>query len=190
MNMRHYELIAEWFKPGSRVCDLGCGDGDLLELLRTTRKIQGIGVDIDEEHVAACIGRNIQVVNDDIEGGLELFGDGSFDCAVLTHTLQEMRDPQQVLQQMLRISSQAIVLIANAGHWQKRLAFLSGSIPRDTEVEASVINHFITVSDFERLCADSNLSIVRKRYLAGAGITTIGLRCEVAAYLLESKMAG
>lgn len=184
MNMGHYELIAEWFTPGMRVCDLGCGDGDLLELLRSSKQVRGIGVDIDEEHVAACIERDLQVINADIEDGLELFGDASFDCAVLTHTLQEMRDPQKVLKQMLRIGARAIVLLANAGHWRKRLAFLSGSLPQD----AAAISRLITVADFERLCADSRLNIVRKRYLAAGGsLTGSALRCEVAAYLLADE---
>ncbi len=175
-----------WVEEGCRLLDLGCGEGGLLESLARERKVAGIGIEIDERLVAACIGKGLEVVNADIESGLDIFGDKSFDCAVLSQTLQEMRDPTNVLREMLRVSRRSVVSITNAGHWSKRLTFLSGRVPTDEGVDRHGIHRLITVADFESLCDHSGMRIIERRYLNREGRGTGPLRAVTAAYLLEA----
>ena len=183
-------LIAQWVGEGSSLLDLGCGDGDLLVMLARERKVEGIGIEIDEGHVARCVGKGLQVINADIESGLDIFGDKSFDCAVLSQTLQEMRDPSNVLGEMMRVSRRSIVSITNASHWSKRLAFLFGRVPKDEGVDTQDIRRLVTVADFENLCSDSGLGIIQRIYLGNGRETSLSFLAEKAVYLLGAMEQG
>ena len=185
---RNDRLIVDWVRQGCRLLDLGCGNGELLELLIDKKQVSGIGVEIDEKLLAECIGRGLQVVNVDIEIGLDIFRNKSFDCAILALTLQEMRDPQNVLREMLRVSSEAIVSIINAGHISKRLTFLFGKAPREEGVEAHEMRRLVTIADFEKLCTDAGLRILDKSYLTTASNKTqSSWRAVEAVYKIGSR---
>lgn len=179
-------LIATWIGQKARVLDLGCGSGGLLKLLQKGKGVTGIGVEIDESLVASCLESGLQVIQADIEGGLDILCDKGYDCVILSQTLQELHDPTGVLLEMLRVGKQAIVSINNAGHLATRLSFLWGKTPASEGIGKSGIHRLVTVSDFERLCVQNALRIRHRCYLgSGGNKTSVSWLARVAVYLLE-----
>lgn len=157
------KLIPNWIAAGSRVLDLGCGDGKLLRLLRD-KQVNGLGVEIDEQRITDCIGAGLNVVEQDLNQGLSNFQDQSFDTVIMAHALQTLRNPHQVLDEMLRVGKECIVSFPNFGHWRCRLHLsLGGHMPVSKFLPDSWFDtpniHFCTVIDFEQLCADKGITI-------------------------------
>lgn len=123
------ELIASLVAPGSRVLDLGCGDGALLALLRDTRGCSGYGIEIDDDKVEACVARGVDVIQRNLEDGLSLFEDQSFDVVLQLETLQHLRQTAQVLRETVRVGRRGIVSFPNFAHWPNRLRVLAGRMP-------------------------------------------------------------
>ncbi|MGH9640261.1 MAG: methionine biosynthesis protein MetW, partial [Bryobacteraceae bacterium] len=121
-----YAMIAELIAPGSRVLDLGCGEGELLAWLREHKDVSGCGVEIDPDKVRRAIAKGVSAYQRDIAEGLTDYPEASFDVVILSQTLQEMRYPLQVLREMLRAGRHAIVAFPNFGHWSMRFAHLFG----------------------------------------------------------------
>ena len=119
-------LIADWIRPGSRVLDLGCGDGSLLARLKDERDCTGYGIEIDRENIVQCIGSGVNVIQSDLDRGLSDFDDDSFDYVVMTQTLQAVHYPNRLLREMLRVGREGIVTFPNFGHWRCRLQVLAG----------------------------------------------------------------
>lgn len=169
---RDYAMIAEMVPPGSRVLDLGCGEGELLAWLRENKNVDARGVEIDGEKVQVAIARGVSVYQGDIESGLRDYPDQAFDFVILSQTLQEMRHPLGVLSEMLRVAKRAIVAFPNFGHWTVRVAHLfSGRAPK-TELFPydwydSPNLHFLTVQDFISLCRMQGWTIEKRTYLVG-----------------------
>ncbi|MET0378004.1 MAG: methionine biosynthesis protein MetW, partial [Spongiibacteraceae bacterium] len=113
-------LIQDWIKPQSRVLDLGCGDGALLEILRDQKQVDGLGVEIDGDDITHCLARGINVIEQDLNQSLGNFKTGSFDVVVMALALQALRAPDHVLDEMLRIGREGIVTFPNFGHWRCR----------------------------------------------------------------------
>ena len=166
------EAIARWVAPGSRVLDLGCGDGSLLRSLWQEREAPGYGVEIDDDRVIACVGNDVNVLQVDFEAGLSLFADASFDCVVLSQTLQAVHRTEAVLREMLRVGREAIVSFPNFGHWSARLQVALGRMPVSASLpyewyETPNVHH-CTITDFEDLCRRLEIRI-RERLVLHEG---------------------
>ncbi len=167
-----YAMIGEIIEPGSRVLDLGCGEGELLGWLRDHKRVDAQGVEIDSDKVRHAIGRGVSVYQSDIDEGLADYPDGAFDFVILSQTLQEMRYPLRVLREMLRVGRHVIIAFPNFGHWTTRLAHLfSGRAPRTAlfpyDWYESPNLHFLTVDDFISLCREQNWVIERQMFVRG-----------------------
>ncbi|MBL0945865.1 MAG: methionine biosynthesis protein MetW [Hydrogenophaga sp.] len=123
------ESIARLVPPGSRVLDLGCGDGALLAHLQATRGCTGYGVEIDDAEVQACLRRGVNVLQLNLEDGLTMFGDNAFDVVLQIDTLQHLRNAETMLRETARVGRIGIVAFPNFAHWPNRLAVLQGRMP-------------------------------------------------------------
>ncbi len=194
MDRADYGMIGEMIEPGARVLDLGCGGGELLAWLRDHKQVAGQGVEIDPEKVRRAIARGVSVYQSDIEQGLADYPDQSFDFAILSQTLQEMRYPLRVLREMLRVGRHAIVAFPNFGHWTTRWAHLvSGRSPKTRlfpyDWYESPNIHFLTVQDFVALCRQQNWIIERRMFVRGNRQSrwVPNLLAEVAVFSLRAK---
>jgi methionine biosynthesis protein MetW len=195
-----YAIISEIVEPGTKVLDLGCGEGELLEWLAANKGVQGRGVEISGIKVQHAIGRGVSVYQGDIDEGLADYPDQAFDYVILSQTLQETLYPRHVLQDMLRVGRRVIVAFPNFGHWTVRYSMLkSGRAPRTKlfpyEWYESPNIHFLTVQDFEELVALEGLMVERRYFLSGNRKVTLlpNLRAEVAVFLVrrrDSTLAG
>ncbi|MEM1112591.1 MAG: methionine biosynthesis protein MetW [Pseudomonadota bacterium] len=165
--------ILRWIEPGSRVLDLGCGDGGFLEQLERERQVRGLGLDVDDDNITAGIARGLNIIEQDMDESLANFPDQSFDTVVMAHALQVLHHPDKVLDEMLRIGRQCIVTFPNFAHWRCRLYLgTRGKMPVSKFLPYNWYDtpniHFCTVNDFEALCADRGIRIV-SRDTAGEG---------------------
>jgi methionine biosynthesis protein MetW len=150
-------LIAEMVRAGSRVLDVGCGDGALLQLLADTKNVDGRGIEVSRERVNACVARGLSVIQGDADRDLADYPDAAFDYAILSLTIQATRHPKIVLENLLRIGRRAIVSFPNFGHWQVRgQLLLTGRMPVTENLpEAWYVSpnaHLCTIKDFADLC--------------------------------------
>ena len=123
------EVIARLVPPGSRVLDLGCGTGELLAYLRDKRQCTGYGVELDDANVLACVNRGVKVIQLNLEEGLKLFDDRSFDVVLQLETLQHLRNAEHMLRETARVGRIGIVSFPNFAHWPNRLAVMRGRMP-------------------------------------------------------------
>lgn len=161
------EIIQKWIKPSSRVLDLGCGDGTLLSFLAAEKNVRGIGIEIDPSKIEACIRRGVNVIEQDIDSGLENFQTGSFDTVLLTQTLQASSKPDFLIDEMLRVGRYGIVTFPNFGNWKSRLSLMNhGRMPVSKYIPHQWYNtpniHLCTVKDFDALCSEKNVRVLTK----------------------------
>ena len=166
------EAIARWVEPGSRVLDLGCGDGSLLRSLWERNQAPGYGVEIDDDSVLACVENDVNVLQVDLESGLSLFADQSFEYVILSETLQTIHRTEFLLREMLRVGREGIVSFPNFGHWSARLQVLLGRMPVSESLpyewyETPNVHH-CTITDFEDLCRRLDIRI-RERLVLHEG---------------------
>lgn len=166
------DLIAEMIAPGSRVLDVGCGDGDLLALLQTKRNVDGRGVELSQEGVNASVTRGLAVVQGDADTDLADYPDDAFDYVILSQTIQATRNPKEVLRAMKRIGRRVVVSLPNFGNWRVRLKLLlSGRMPETRSLGYSWYDtpniHLCTLLDFASLCDDLGLDIEDAVILTG-----------------------
>jgi len=168
-----FKIIAEIIQPGTRVLDLGCGEGLLLAWLATNKKVLARGVEIEAQNVRKAIARGVSAYQGDIDEGLADYPDKAFDYVILSQTLQETRAPLRVLTEMLRVGRKAIISFPNFGHWTVRAAMLfSGQAPKTDLFPYDWYNspniHFLSINDFEDLCRKNGFPIERRYFLSGS----------------------
>lgn len=165
-------VVADLVEPGSRVLDIGCGEGDLLHLLTTEKQVDGRGIELSQRGVNACVTRGLSVVQGDADEDLEDYPDDAFDYVILSQTIQATHNPREVLAQMQRIGRRIIISFPNFGHWRIRwqLAIL-GRMPVTHTLDYQWYNtpniHLCTVLDFTALCSELDLHIEQTRMLSG-----------------------
>ena len=163
-----FDLIAAWITPGDRVLDLGCGDGTLLKHLIVTRGVKGWGVDVADANVLAAIRNGINVIQGNLEKGLDEFADQAFDHVVLSRTLQTVRHTEGILREMLRVGREAVVSFPNFAYWKNLRSVLDGRMPVSEDLPYQWYDspnvRFFTLLDFEDLCAQMGL-VIRERHV-------------------------
>lgn len=166
-----FAAIAQWVKPGSRVLDLGCGDGSLFNYLRRERDISGYGVEIDDANVLGCVQNGVNVIQRNLERGLADFEDNSFDCVILSQTLQAMKNGERLIREMLRVGLEGIVTFPNFGYWRNRLHVLRGRMPVSETLPYQWFDtpniHLCTIADFDRFCAERGIRVLERKVLTG-----------------------
>ncbi len=159
-----FDAIANWVESNSTLLDLGCGDGSFLEFIRTKRQAKTYGVEITDAAVLACIQKGLNVIQQDLEGGLALFEDQSFDTVVLSQTLQTIHQTERILREVVRVGKQCVVSFPNFGHWSHRVAVALGRMPVSRSLPYEWFNtpnvRVLTIADFEALAYKLGIEIV------------------------------
>ena len=164
MSREDFREIVRMVRPGARVLDVGCGEGELLDLLRREKDVDARGLEISADGVGACLARGLSVMQGDADSDLGEFPSEAFDYAVLSQTLQAVRQPKKVLADLMRLAERAIVSFPNFGHWRVRASLLAhGRMPLTRALPqpwwATINIHLCTLRDFTELCADLDLRI-------------------------------
>ena len=159
------QLLEGWIEPGSRVLDLGCGDGAFLAHLAQSKRVRGVGIEIDPERIQACLEAGVNVLEQDMERGLANFEDGSFDTVVLAQTLQALHKPRDTLNEMLRVGKKCILSFPNFAYWRHRLFLLGrGRMPKSHSLPYEWYDtpnlHHCTINDFDELCAGEHIRVL------------------------------
>nr|WP_319020495.1 methionine biosynthesis protein MetW [Alkalilimnicola sp. S0819] len=167
---RDLAAIADWILPGSRVLDLGCGDGALLQHLREERDVTGYGLEIDPDNIVRCIRNGVNVIQSDLDEGLSDFDAHSFDYVVMSQTLQAVRYPDWLLEEMLRVGREGIVTFPNFAYWRLRYHLaIKGRMPVSKALPNSWYDtpniHLCTVRDFQALCGERDIEILESRVM-------------------------
>jgi methionine biosynthesis protein MetW len=193
-----YKIIADIITKNTRVLDVGCNDGSLMEFLKKNNNVDIRGIEISKEKVQTCISKGLTVIEGDAEFDLKQFPDKSFDFVVLGQTLQAFINPEIVIKELLRVGNKAIVTIPNFGHWKVRLNLLvQGTMPvtktLPNEWYKTPNIHMCTIKDFFKFSEKMNFKIFKSFALMNKNVSTINssnlsfknLFCELGIFLIE-----
>jgi len=162
------EIIEPWIQPRAHILDLGCGDGTLLHFLHQNKEVTGYGLEIEPNQINECLKKGVNVLQQDLDlKGLGNFQDHSFDAVLMTQALQAVRNPDIMLEEMLRLGKESIITFPNFGHWRCRgYLGLKGRMPMSKTLPFTWYNtpniHFCTFKDFEALCYQKNIRILNR----------------------------
>jgi methionine biosynthesis protein MetW len=164
-----FEAIANWVEPNSSLLDLGCGDGSFLEFICAKRQTKTYGVEIIDNAVLACVQKGLNVIQQNLEGGLALFEDQSFDTVVLSQTLQTIHQTERILREVVRVGKQGVLSFPNFGHWSHRYAVALGRMPVSRSLPYEWFNtpnvRVLTIADFEALAYKLDIEILGRAVL-------------------------
>ena len=175
---QEFQIIANLIQKNTRVLDVGCGDGTLMEFLKQNKAIDVRGIEISKDNVQRCFSKGLTVIEGDAEKDLTQFPDGSFDYVILSQTLQAFLNPEIVIQELLRIGKKAIVTIPNFGFWRVRIHLLiKGTMPITRNLPEEWYNtpnlHMCTIKDFYNFCEVRNINLDTSLSLHDEKISTI-----------------
>lgn len=164
---RDLDIVARLITPGARVLDLGCGDGAFLHSLQTEKNVDGLGVEIDQDQVGRCIANGVHVIQRNLDAKLDFAETDSFDYVILSQTIQEVKRPDLLLREIVRVGRKSVVSIINFGHLSCRLRLLfTGRMPENEAIPYHWYDtpniHLGTLLDFRRLCGKLSISITRE----------------------------
>ena len=167
---KDFKIIADLIPANSSVIDVGCNDGSLLEFLKKEKDINGRGMEIDQQKVQLCLSKGISVIEGDADLDLYDYPDNLFDYSILTYTLQATKSPKNVLSELVRISSKAIISFPNFGHWKIATSLLiNRKMPISEKLSYSWHEtpnlHFCTINDFIDLCEEAGIRIEKQANL-------------------------
>jgi len=168
------EIIANLIEEKSKILDIGCGNGELLHLLKTVKNVDGRGLEINQNDVSKAVAKGISVIHGDAKRDLPHYPDDSFDYAILSQTIQAMENPKEILEQMLRIAKFAIISLPNFAYFKNRFyLLLKGEMPVRKNIPYQWYDtpniHFCSINDFEKLCKKMGFSIKEKFYINSKG---------------------
>ena len=195
---QEFKIISDFIEKNTRVLDVGCGDGTLMEFLITKKEIDIRGIEISKSNSQKCVGKGLTVIEGDAEKDLTQFPDGSFDFVILSQTLQAFLSPETVIQELLRIGKKAIVTVPNFGFWKIRLHLLTkGTMPITKNLPDEWYNtpnlHMCTIKDFYNFCHDRRIKLNKALSLHNEKISSINemnlniknLSAELGIFLIE-----
>ena len=193
-----FKIIANLIEKNTRVLDVGCGDGTLMEFLKNNNKIDIRGIEISKSNVQKCIGKGLTVIEGDAEKDLSQFPDGSFDFVILSQTLQAFLNPEKVISELLRVGKKAIVTIPNFGYWKVRLHLLTkGTMPITRTLPEEWYNtpniHMCSIKDFFNFCEDRKINLyksialqnLRSSKITNSNLTLKNLTAVLGIFLIE-----
>ena len=195
---QEFKIISNLINKNTRVLDVGCGDGTLMEYLKDSRKIDIRGIEISKNNVQKCLSKGLTVIEGDAEKDLLQFPDSSFDFVILSQTLQAFLTPEIVIKELLRVGKKAVVTIPNFGFWKVRLhLLLKGTMPITKNLPDEWYNtpnlHMCTLKDFYNFCENRNIKLDQSIALKNEKISTINklnlniknLSAELGVFLIE-----
>jgi methionine biosynthesis protein MetW len=171
VNRIDQKIISDWVKAEASVLDLGCGDGELLTRLIREKQVRAQGIELSEEAIHQCVARGVSVFQEDIDTGLAEFADKSFDYVILNQTFQQVKRPDFVLHEALRVGKQSIVGFPNFVHLRARVQiFFQGKVPVTASLPYEWYDtpnlHFLSIADFREYCKKREVSIVQELFIA------------------------
>ena len=166
----NYKTVCSLVPSNTRVLDLGCGDGKLLKILKNEKNVESLGIEINQDYVLEALQKGLNIVQGDLDKGLEEFQDKSFDYAILNQTLQSTKNPEFVLYEMLRVAKKCIVSFPNFAYWKVRFyLFFKGKMPKSKALPYEWYDtpnvHLLTINDFFEFCSKRNITVEKSVYL-------------------------
>lgn len=190
-----HQAILDLIPSGSSVLDLGCGSGDLLSLLVKERHVKAQGIEIDDKAIFECVAKGLSVFHDDIDTGLPEYGDKSFDFVILNQSIQQVKKPDEVLKEALRVGERAIIGIPNFAHIKARFQiFFGGRVPVTPSLPYEWYNtpnlHFLSLTDFTKYCKKQKITIENTHYVNGKGRIRVlsNLFAQIGIFVLRHYM--
>lgn len=171
----NYSVITHIIEEGSKVLDLGCGDGTLLEMLTKQKKVKAKGVEIDQDSAISCLEKGLSVIQGDIDEGLKQFSDKEYDYVILNQTLQSTEKPDYVIKEMLRVGKKVVVSFPNFAYWKVRLYLLfNGRMPKSKMLPYEWFDtpniHLLTIQDFFDFAKKNDVNILNSIYMTRSNI--------------------
>ena len=164
-----FPIIENWTHQNSKVLDLGCGDGSLLNYLKEKKDIKGFGIEKNKDNWLLSLKNNIDVIQMDLEAGLAGFETNSFDLVILSRTIQSMNHIEEIIHEMMRVGKEVIITFPNFGYWKNRFQIIQGNMPVSDELPYKWFEtpniHLCTIQDFDNLCKENKIKVEQRLIL-------------------------